>query len=151
MRPFAMLVGALFLLPLAVACLPWSLVLPLEVQAAHAALLEAQLPPGWGGAQRGAILSAIVLAQCLHYYCVIRLLPEAERRRSGRPVASRGARLLAIGAAAAMLGYFVVDHAEARRLYAVAAGLHAWLEWPVLAMALLGAARVTPIACLRPR
>jgi hypothetical protein len=33
----------------------------------------------------------------------------------------------------------------------VAAGLHAWLEWPVLAMALLGAARVTPIACLRPR
>ena len=39
---------------------------------------------------------------------------------------------------------FVVDHAEARRLYAVAAGLHAWLEWPVLAMALLGAARVTP-------
>lgn len=139
-RPFAMLVGALFVLPLAVACLPWSLVLPIEMRAAQAALLEAQLPPGWGGAQRGPILCAIVLAQCLHYYCVIRLLPEAQRLRTGRPIASRGARLAAIGASMALLAYFLVDHAEARRLYAVAAGLHAWLEWPVLAMALLGAA-----------
>lgn len=146
MRPFATLVGALFVLPLVVACLPWSLVLPLKVQAAHAALLEAQLPPGWGGAQRGAILSAIVLSQCLHYYCVIRLLPEAERRRSGRPVASRAARLLALGAAAAMLAYFVVDHAEARRLYAVAAGMHAWLEWPVLLMALSASRCIAPVA-----
>mgnify|MGYP006274696433 CR=1 FL=1 len=110
------------------------------------------LPSGGGGAGGGALaaqlpfgatpalLSAVALAQVLHYYCVIRLLPAAEARRSGRAMLSPGACAAALAATAALAAYFWADPAAARGLYAVAAGAHAWLEWPVLLMAWLGAA-----------
>ena len=33
--------------------------------------------------------------------------------------------------------YFIYDFTQARQLYAVAAGIHAWLEWPLIALLLV--------------
>lgn len=137
-RPLAWRVTALFALPLFVAALPATATaaawLPTGLSA-PAGLLEGQLLPGWGAAHRPSWLSALVVAQCLHYYCVIRLLPQAQGARSGRPVLPAAARAACLLAAAGLAAYWLVDWAGARKLYAVAAGVHAWLEWPVLLMA----------------
>jgi hypothetical protein len=100
--------------------------------------LASQLPFGATPALLPALLTALVLAQCAHYLSVIHLLPRAEARRSGRPPLPQRARSLALLASAAMAAFFLVDHAAAREWYAVAAGAHAWLEWPVLLMTWLG-------------
>lgn len=139
-RTLAWAVSGLFALPLLVAFSGWSGALASTVLAMQMPLLEAQWPAQWGGVQRSAVLSAIVLAQCLHYYCVIVLLPRAEQQRSGQPVLPRGVQWATWAAAALIVGYYAVDHGGARQLYAVAAGIHAWLEWPVLLMAWLGCA-----------
>ncbi|ENO89508.1 hypothetical protein [Thauera linaloolentis] len=136
-RALAWAVSGLFLLPLLVAFSGWSGAFLPPALGMQMPLLEAQWPPQWGGVQHSAVLSAIVLAQCLHYYCVIVLLPRAEQRRSGQPVLPRGLQLATWAAAALMTAYYAADHASARQLYAVAAGIHAWLEWPVLLMAWL--------------
>jgi len=130
-------VSALLMLPLLVAGSGWSGAVTPMLTSSYLPLLEGQLPQSWEGSHRQALLSAIVLAQCLHYYCVMYWLPAAEVRRTGLPLISlklRGWLLLACGL---MLGYFVSDYNAARKLYAVAAGIHAWMEWPVLLMAFL--------------
>lgn len=139
-RTLAWAVSGLFLLPLLVAFSGWSGAFSPTALGMQMPLLEAQWPPPWGGVQRSAVLSAIVLAQCLHYYCMIVLLPRAEQQRSGQSVLPRGLRLATWATAALMAAYYAADHASARQLYAIAAGIHAWLEWPVLLMALLGCA-----------
>jgi hypothetical protein len=106
--------------------------------ASGTAPLASQLPFGATPALLPALLTALVLAQCAHYLSVIHLLPQAEARRSGRPPLPQRARSLALLASAVMAAFFLIDHAEAREWYAVAAGAHAWLEWPVLLMAWLG-------------
>lgn len=106
--------------------------------ASGTAPLASQLPFGATPALLPALLTALVLAQCAHYLSVIHLLPQAEARRSGRPPLPQRARSLALLASAVMAAFFLVDHAAAREWYAVAAGAHAWLEWPVLLMAWLG-------------
>jgi hypothetical protein len=136
-RPLAWFISGLFLLPLIVAWSGWTSGIVPPAAAAYFSLLDAQLPGGWGGPNRPALLSAIVLAQCLHYYCVIHLLPRAEAQRVARPVVSRAVRMGTLVAVALMLGYYANDYAAARKLYGVAAGMHAWLEWPVLLMAFL--------------
>lgn len=85
------------------------------------------------GAGAGLLLPALVLAQCLHYYCVLRLLPAT------LPAGTlAGAwRWVAVGVTLLLALYFLVDFGMARALYAVAAGVHAWIEWP-LALLLLG-------------
>lgn len=107
-------------------------------QAAAASPLAAQLPLGASPQLLPALFSALVIAQCAHYLSVIHLLPQAEARRSGCPPLSVRSRSLALLATAALAVLFIVDHATARAVYAVAAGAHAWLEWPVLLMAWLG-------------
>lgn len=136
-RRLAWTISGLFALPLLMACSPWSGAIAPSRMAAYGPLLDGQWPLAWEGTHRQALLSAVVLAQCLHYYCVIVLLPRAERRRTARAVISPAMRLGALTAVAMMLAYYAHDYGAARKLYAVAAGIHAWLEWPVLLMALL--------------
>ncbi len=142
-RRLAWTVSALFALPVVVACLPWSWSPALVLTGIPSGLLDGQLPHGWGGERRGALLAGIVLAQCLHYYCVIRLLPQAEAARGGGAVLAGRLRAVAVAASAALLVAFAANYGDARRLYAIAAGVHAWLEWPVLLMAFLSAYRGT--------
>lgn len=142
-RALAWTISALFVLPLLVAASGWQGSTALLADS-HGGLLDSQLPAAWHGAFRPALLSAVVLAQCLHYYCVIVLLPQAERQRTARAILPASLRGVALAAAGLLAIYFIIDYQGARTLYAVAAGAHAWLEWPVLLMALLGpAARST--------
>lgn len=145
-RPLARRITVMFALPLVIAVLPLPDIAGIAAGAvvggttagadgATGGVLAAQLPFG----ATPALLSAVALAQVLHYYCVIRLLPAAEARRSGRAMLSPQALTAALVATFALAGYFWSDPPAARALYAVAAGAHAWLEWPVLLMAWLGA------------
>ncbi|MBO9538076.1 hypothetical protein [Herbaspirillum sp.] len=137
-RRLAWRVTALFVLPLLLVCGLWGMPASSTAIAGHAWLLDGQLPANWGGAHRSALLSAIVLSQCLHYYCVIVLLPRAEKQHPA-PLMPPWARAIAIGLTMLICAYYVFDYEDARKLYAVASGMHAWVEWPVLLMALLGA------------
>lgn len=94
----------------------------------EASWLQQHLPSGFAAA-----LSALVLAQCLHYYSVIRLLPTT--------LAAPAGRFWLWGVLAVSLSltvYFMTDFKAARQLYAVAAGVHAWLEFPLILLLLSG-------------
>ncbi|MBM3554177.1 MAG: hypothetical protein FJX47_01310 [Alphaproteobacteria bacterium] len=80
------------------------------------------------------LFSALVLAQVLHYLAVIRILP----RRIGSAWSSASWLTPALIVSAVLALGFLASFPDARRVYAVAAGFHAWLEWPIL-LALLGA------------
>lgn len=131
-------ITGLLLLPVLVAASGWEGGKMPATFASHAWALDGQLPATPGAAQRQALLSAFVLAQCLHYYCVIVLLPQAEAQRTGMTTIPLPVRRIVLLALLALLAYYLYDFNGARQLYAVAAGAHAWLEWPVLLMALLG-------------
>lgn len=139
-RQLAWAISGLFVLPLLVLASGWAGAVIPSVAEGYAPLLDGQVPREWGGPYRQALLSAIVLAQCLHYYCVIHLLPKAEVQRTAKPVMSSVMRICALVTVVLMLGYYINDYSDARKLYAVAAGIHAWLEWPVLLMAFLSMA-----------
>jgi hypothetical protein len=75
--------------------------------------------------------AAAVMAQCLHYYATIRILPSLS------PAPASGASLAAILTASALLtGVFMADYASAKTLYGLAALAHSWIEIPVLLLAL---------------
>lgn len=106
----------------------------------EAKLLAQQIPHSWlawGEGQQGALMSALALAQCLHYLAVMRWLPATARTAS---VAVMGTKLvwLTVIAASVLMVYFWIDYGRARQLYGIAAGFHAWLEWPILWMVLIG-------------
>jgi hypothetical protein len=92
--------------------------------------------------------AASVFAQCMHYIAVIGVLPRlvegAARPILPWPDAVRFRRWLTVGAAALALG-FVLDYGLQRQVYALAALVHAWLELPVLALA-VGSAQARPSA-----
>jgi predicted outer membrane lipoprotein len=88
--------------------------------------------------------SAFVFAQCMHYAAVIGVLP---RIAPGGPGAAavvglssipRSAWLLGVTLASAIgfIGY-TLDFTEARSWYAIIAAVHAWVEVPVLLLALV--------------
>ena len=79
-----------------------------------------------------------MLAQCLHYYCVLRLLPSTLSA-----TVSRQWQIGAIAASLALTLYFFHDFTAARQLYAVAAGAHAWIELPLMLL-LLGGSVLQP-------
>lgn len=144
-RPLALQATWLFMLPLAVVALgsagwwpePW-IGAGQEWLLAQSPLLPSGVAPGAGStALQASLVSAMVLAQCLHYYYVLRVLPAAEARRTGYVPMPPRAQRFALAASGALTLYFVWAFADARQLYAVAAGLHAWLEWPVLLLVLL--------------
>lgn len=136
-RPLAWFVTGLCALPVLVAISGWHGATEPTVLANQASLLDGQVPAAWSGSSRQAWLCAAVLAQCLHYYCIIVLLPQAEAKRTARAVISPAVRFGTVAIVVLMLMYYGYDYAAARKLYAVAAGVHAWLEWPLLLMAFL--------------
>lgn len=140
-KPLARGMSALFVLPLLVAGSGWMGALLPPSAGAYAPLLDGLLPLDWAEDHRQAILRSMVLAQCLHYYCIMHLLPLAEARRTAKVVIPPSMRIVTWVAAIFLVGYFISDYGAARRLYAVAAGVHSWLEWPVLLMASLTVAR----------
>lgn len=99
-------------------------------------------PPEWQWAQRqantlaGALLPALVWAQCLHYLCVLYLMPLS----LGRAWTGMPRRHLVLMLCGIMTAGFVVDYSAARGLYAVVAGMHAWLEWPLILLGMAGVA-----------
>jgi hypothetical protein len=86
--------------------------------------------------------SAAVFAQCMHYVSVILILPRLiddadvpARAIAPWPRAGRFALYLA-AATLALAVAFTVDFAAARKIYALAALVHSWLELPILLLAL---------------
>jgi len=95
-------------------------------------------------------MSALVMLQCLHYLAVLRWLPRTlpkslpsrlpvvtdkqHNASDASPLAWSGTALwrAAVLSSVIMTLCFAVDFQESRLLYAVAAGVHAWLEWPLL-------------------
>jgi hypothetical protein len=123
--------GWMILLPLLLLPLPWlagDAAAPANLRPMELNWLQPRLPFTFGG-----LFSALVLAQCLHYYAVLRLLP----RGLAPQWPARRWVWLAVAASLALTLGFLWDFPEARRLYALAGGIHSWLEWPVL-LCLLG-------------
>jgi hypothetical protein len=84
--------------------------------------------------------SACVFAQVMHYAAVILLYPRLARRVPARtllPWPRHLAGAIAVSAAALAVGFFFDYHA-ARKLYALAALVHAWIEIPLLVLVLGG-------------
>lgn len=89
-------------------------------------------------------MSALVMLQCLHYLAVLRWLPRTLPVASittapasvalPDPLSWSGTALRrgVLLACMFMTLAFAWAFSEARLLYAVAAGVHAWLEWPLL-------------------
>jgi hypothetical protein len=90
------------------------------------------------------LFSAAVVAQAMHYVAVIVLLPRLLREKQG--VGARetivpwpdwrwfGIWVTAIAAVA--FAIYAVSYADARAGYSVAAAIHAWIELPILLLAL---------------
>lgn len=83
-----------------------------------------------GGWLHGA-LSALVFLQCLHYLAVLRWLP---RTLPGGVMSWPGriSQSMVWFSCVVMTLAFASSFIDARLVYAIAAGVHAWLEWPLL-------------------
>jgi hypothetical protein len=81
--------------------------------------------------------SAAVFAQLAHYAAVILLLPRLARG-TARGAARRRVAPVAIAACAVLTLVFALDYDLAWRLYSLAALVHAWVEIPILLLALGG-------------
>ncbi len=113
-----------------------------------AANLFVYVPPPFAATPQAVdLFTASVVAQGAHYAAVIVLLPFLLGRLDGQA----GGRLpwpagkifagLCIAAGAVSLARFLGGFAEARALYGIAASVHAWIEIPVLILALTGGAQ----------
>ncbi|GAA5184521.1 hypothetical protein GCM10025771_38770 [Niveibacterium umoris] len=130
--PARPLLGVMFLAPLLCCGLLWG---------AHSGVATGSTPPSEIGWLQGrstqlaaAALPALVWAQCLHYLSVLYLMPRAIGPAwRGLPM-----RPLALLLCAGLSLYFFTDYKSARGLYAVAAGVHAWLEWPLILLGVAG-------------
>lgn len=106
------------------------------------------LPRSWHGlASAQHAFSAIVFAQVMHYVAVIHVLPRCLARAEATSVpaleeaesmGSRGSLFLLamVGASAVLFVGFCFDFKIARSVYGVAAAVHAWIEVPILMIAL---------------
>ncbi|MEU9045794.1 MULTISPECIES: hypothetical protein [unclassified Kitasatospora] len=108
-------------------------------------LAAAYTPPAWLTPEAGLrFLAVFAFLQTMHYVVWVwflpRYAPEAAERFDARVPALRGVRAWALGAGAGVLLalLFAVDYAQGRSLYAALAGYHAYLEFPVLLMLVLG-------------
>jgi hypothetical protein len=89
------------------------------------------------------LFSAAVVAQSMHYVAVIVLLPRLLREKQRAPAAtivpwpSWPTFAVAVTAIAALaFGIYAVSYTDARAAYGVAAAIHAWIELPVLLLAI---------------
>ena len=98
------------------------------------------LPPGSTDLN---LFSAAVVAQSMHYVAVIVLLPQLLQAKQGRTEQTLVAWpswqtfAVAIAAIAAVaFGVYAVAYTDARAAYGVAAAIHAWIELPILLLAI---------------
>lgn len=104
---------------------------------------RAYLPGALGGAANAIdLFSAAVVAQCAHYAAVILVLPALLARSDPRargllswPQGWTFAGLVATLCAVSLYA-FSRGFAEARALYSIAASVHAWIEIPLIVVAL---------------
>lgn len=138
-RAQARVAGLVFMLPLGLIALGAVGWWPAPLTGLGLGWMDGQVPALSGAAGstlRAALLSAAVLAQCLHYYYVLKVLPRAERQRSGYAPVPHWLCACTLLLTAGLAIYFVQRFGGARQLYGVVAGFHAWLEWPLLLLAL---------------
>jgi hypothetical protein len=120
-----------------------------EIDPLHAGALAAQLyvyvPTPFITTPRAVdFFAASVVAQGAHYAAVLIFLPlllaRLDPTARGLVMWPRAALFILLCVAAALLSFcsFVSGFAEARALYGIAASVHAWLEIPVLVVALSG-------------
>jgi hypothetical protein len=87
--------------------------------------------------------SAVVFAQCMHYAVVIHVLPRllpgaGEPQRGLVPwPKTRMFTALVVTASAVLFVFFVWSFRDARAVYGIAAAVHAWVEIPILMLAIL--------------
>jgi len=99
------------------------------------------LPPGSSDLH---LFSAAVVAQAMHYVAVIVMLPMLLKAKQGGVSAPTivpwpSWRVFAMGVAGIAIvafGIYAISYTDARAGYAVAAAIHAWIELPVLLLAL---------------
>ncbi len=89
------------------------------------------------------LFSAAVVAQSMHYVAVIVLLPQLLRAKQSAPTQtivpwpSWPVFAAAVAAIAALaFGIYAVSYTDARAAYGVAAAIHAWIELPILLLAI---------------
>ena len=89
------------------------------------------------------LFSAAVVAQSMHYVAVIVLLPHLLRAKQRTPAPtivqwpSWPVFAFAVAVIAALaFGIYAVSYTDARAAYGVAAAIHAWIELPILLLAL---------------
>lgn len=125
-------------------------VLPTGALAQH---LWVYVPEAWrDGAFALPLFTTVVYAQCMHYAAVIHVLPGLEGQRRDGPLSGLGLAPFLGGvvlAGAALFAYFTVDFTTARSLYGLAAAVHAWVEVPLLLMALAPVPALTAPALAR--
>jgi hypothetical protein len=99
------------------------------------------LPPGSSDLH---LFSAAVVAQAMHYVAVIVMLPMLLKAKQGTTSAPtivpwpswRVFAFAVAGIAIVAFGIYAISYTDARAGYAVAAAIHAWIELPVLLLAL---------------
>ncbi|MFF4378548.1 hypothetical protein [Kitasatospora sp. NPDC001547] len=108
-------------------------------------LAAAYTPPALLAPQAGLrFLAVFAFLQTMHYVVWVwflpRYAPEAAERFDARVPGLRGCRAWLLGAGAGVLlaVLFAVDHARGRSLCAALASYHAYLEFPVLLVLVLG-------------
>lgn len=102
-------------------------------------------PPAWQHTHAGLRFVAVfAFLQTMHYVVWVwfmpRYAPDATEAFERRAPVLRGARAwaLGLGGAVALSVLFVSDYTQGRSLYAAVASYHAYLEFPVLLMLVLG-------------
>lgn len=108
-------------------------------------LSAAYTPPAWqDSAVSLRFVAVFAFLQTMHYVVWVwflpRYAPDASRSFERRVPALRGWRawVLGLGVAAALASLFATDYAQGKALYAAVASYHAYLEFPVLLMLVLG-------------
>ncbi|WP_371481519.1 hypothetical protein [Kitasatospora sp. NBC_00315] len=108
-------------------------------------LAAAYTPPAWLDSSAGLrFLAVFAFLQTMHYVVWVwflpRYAPDASAAFERRAPALRGRRAWALGlaAGAALAVLFVGDYAQGKALYAALASYHAYLEFPVLLVLVLG-------------
>lgn len=102
--------------------------------------LHVYVPKAWQDSRFAVpFFSAVVYAQCMHYAAVLHVMPQLEGQRRDGPLS--GMRPALFFGGLAVLGVllfagFTQDFSQARSVYGIAAALHAWVEVPLLLMAL---------------
>lgn len=151
-RPLVLASAALVGLPLLVATgLPFRALAGVGLVAPEATILptgpladqfSAYLPPSLHLSTWALhAFSGAVVAQCAHYGAVLHVLPRLPLPAGTAPtvVPWPAARPFLLGVAAlsaALLVGFFLDFRQVRQIYGVAAALHAWIELPILLLAL---------------